>query len=133
MGKTEIKNSLLSILVVFVGAILFLYTDVFCNGNCYPAPRGTMFDSFQSIVVGLIPSVVILFIFGKKIISLWLKQVLWWYMIVVFLVVSNTHDGGDILSLLFNRENTAYFLMAILFIITLIYTPLMSKKLKKNS
>ncbi len=133
MGKSEIKKSLLSILIIFIGALIFLYTDFFCSGNCYPAPRGTMFDSFQSIIIGLVPSVVILFLFGKKIISLWLKNVLWWYMMIVFLIVSNTHDGGDVLSLLFNRENTAYFLMAILFLITLVYAPLMCKRLKRNS
>lgn len=127
------KNSLLSILVIFIGATLYLYTDFFCGGNCYPAPRGTMLDSFQSIVVGIVPSVAIMIIFSKKIIMMWLRQVLWWYIIIVFFIVSNTHDGSDILSLLFNRENTAYFCMSILFIITLIYAPLMSRKLKRNS
>lgn len=127
------NNKIVSILpqVSIVGVTLLLYvaTNFFCIGNCSFFVYGRMEPLYISSLFFL-PTALCLFFFPWRIFVLWTKHIAWWFSIFTALAITNL-GGGSFLNP--SHNEMAILCMSLLFIITLIYAPLMSKKLKKNS
>lgn len=132
MVKEKLISKILFGSSILSASILY-YFNYSCSGTCYVQYEDIYTRPLLSLVVGFLPTVFFLLFFNNQIVWSWIKHLGWLVLIFIYIIFSMNPYSSDILSLLFNRENTAYFLMAILFLITLIYAPLMSKKLKRNS
>lgn len=127
MNRNEIQKIIVPGLVIVSVFLLYLFTEFFCAGNCHPFIHGKMPPLYNGLL-GLIPTLLILVIFRKVSVK-WVRQVAWWYSILFALVVSNG-TGGSFISP--SRENMAFHLMALLFVITLIYALIMNRRLKRQ-
>jgi hypothetical protein len=132
MGKEKLINT------IFFGSgflltIVLYYFNYFCTGTCYVQYEDIYTGPILSLTIGFLPTTFFLLFFNSQIVWSWIKHLGWLVFVFIYIVFSMNPYSSDILSVLFNRENAAYFLMAILFIITLIYAPIMSRKLKRSS
>jgi hypothetical protein len=127
------NNKILSILpqVIIIGVTLLLYTatNLFCIGNCSFFVYGRMEPLYISSLFFL-PTALCLFFFSWEIFVLWTRHIAWWFSIFTVLVITNFGGGGFLNP---SHNGMAIFCMSILFIITLIYAPIMSRKLKRDS
>lgn len=130
MSKIEKIGVSVSGFVIVVTFLLYSFTGFFCEGNCYPFFSGR-FEPLYVGILGLLPTLIILFCFSKKICILWMVHIAWWFAIGTACVVSNTTQNGFLP--FFNRQGVALICMAILFIITLAYVLVMETRLRKNS
>ncbi len=120
-------------LVTFLclAVLTFIYNDFICSGSkCYEM-EVSFFEPLFFATVGIIPTLVFLLFFPKKIFFLWLKYFAWWFMIIVMLFVMRTYNENDF-SPFANDVFNVNLSMAILFIITFIYALIMNN-LRKNT
>ncbi len=129
MGKEKLISRILFGSSLLLTIVLY-YFNYSCTGTCYVQYEDIYTGPILSLVVGFLPTAIFLLFFKNQIVWSWIKHLGWLIFVFIYIVFSMNPYSSDILSVLFNRENTAYFLMALLFIITLIYAPLMRKKLK---
>ncbi len=126
MNKEKIKKIIVPILIISAVFLLYLFTELFCGGNCRPFIHGKI-PPLQNALLGFVPTLLIL-LFFRKVAVMWLRHIAWWFTIFTAVIVSN--GTGGFLSP--SRERTAFLCMALLFIITLVYALIMNKKLKKQ-
>ena len=129
MSKIERVSVVMSGVAIVVTFLLYSFTGFFCEGNCYPF-FPNRFDPLYAGILGLLPTLVILLCFPKKIYVSWIMHIAWWFSIVTAFAVSNTTQNGFFPFL--NRQSVALICMAVLFVITLTYALVMERRLKKN-
>jgi len=84
--------------------------------------------------MGLTPSVIFLQFFVDEVARFWVKRVAWWYLVLSFAIVSTVHYGQGLFPMTSDgRSDTAILMMTILFIITLVYAPIVQKRLKRGA
>jgi|CXWL01.1.fsa_nt_gi hypothetical protein len=113
---------------ILILALTLLYTlfKVKCFGSCNAPVIKPLFAE----LLGLVPTVLLLFCFSGKIFFSWMKHISWWFLLMTTYFVYQTEPYGGILSI--DRAQVALFWMAALFIVTLIYALVMSRKLKDS-
>ena len=111
--------------IILLSMLLYLYSNVFCVSNCYGI-TGDRVHPIQSGGMWLIPTLVLLFLFKKRIAVLWLRHIGSWFFPISFIGITNLSDG-----LFFSSDWIANAFMTILFIITLVYALIMNRRLKK--
>lgn len=110
---------------------LYLFIEYICNGYWCWDLESSITEPFLLSLVGLLPTSVCFLFFRDTVFIKWLKHIAWWYSLIILYVVGEINPyAGGILSL--DRGTVALFMMAILFVITLIYAPIMSHRLKKH-
>ncbi len=128
MDKNERTAILFSGLSICVTLCLFIFTEFFCGGNC-PVFSGNQIEYVYVGILGLSPTLLLLLLFERDIFIFWIRHIAWWFAIVIATIVSNTSDGSIVSP---DREWITFFLMAVLFIVTLVYALIMNKKLKNS-
>ena len=125
----EYKKYQSILFVANVCLVLMLYG--FFEMKCFKECNIYIFKPLFATLLGLIPTTALLYFFSRETMLAWLKHIAWWYSLVILYVVGEINPyAGGVLSL--DRGSVALFMMAILFVITLIYAPIMSHRLKKR-
>lgn len=113
--------------VVVSSVVVYTLFKVKCFGSC----DTTIIKPLFSVLIGLLPTSLLLCCFSGKVFMSWTRHIAWWFFPTVALFISQTSPYGGILTI--DRSRVALFWMAILFIITLIYALIMNRKLKGSS
>ena len=113
--------------VAALAVVVYLLFEVKCFSSC----DTEIIKPFFMGTIGLIPTLLILLLFGEIFIS-WLKHIAWWYLLginyFIFFVSSRNESF-----LTPDHIQIVMFFMAILFVVTLVYALVMSRRLKKNN
>ena len=128
MKALSYKKKLLGLNIIIVG-ILYLFTQHYCSGECYVDFERPFLGPLYYLMTGLLPSMLYLQFFDDQISLMWVKSIAWWFLIVSFGVVSTVKFGQGLFPMTSDgRSDTAVLMMIVLFAVTLVYAPVMSKK-----
>lgn len=122
-------KNLIIICSVFAVSI-FVFVDYLCKGNiCYDIKF--QLESPLYFFVGLIMSLLFFLFSSQEFFQLWQKRILSWFLILLILIASSEspYPGGI---LTFDRGDVVIGMMTLLFIITLVYVPIMHRIQKKR-
>lgn len=128
MLKTREINTLVYIGIIGITLISYFFTDIFCKGSCYPFVHGVAKMAYIWLL-GLIPTLALFIFFGRNIFVSWIRHIAWWFAILVAFAGRNLTKG--ILSP--SEEYIVIISMAVLFVITLVYAIVMSRKHKQSA
>jgi len=121
--------SIYGFVVVILVYLAVLILDIF---NMFPVQNHDylwgMADPLKLMIIGTGFSLLALLFFKEKIFIGWLKHIAWWYIPTAWMIAPNLTDDMYI-----NINLAISILMTLLFIITLIYAPIMHHRLKKKN
>ncbi len=111
-----------------LAVLVFIYNEYFCTGLCYVTfERGFLEPLFFGLL-GFIPTLMFLLFFSERLFISWMKHIAWWSILMtIFFVSSNENEsafsnfGDDVFVVLSSA--------AVLFVVTLLYAPIMKGKL----
>lgn len=122
----ELRRSIFSVVAMGVSFFVYFFTDIYCGNKCGVVQDGDRFDIFATGVLWFLPTFLLLIFFGRTVSFNWLRNIGWWFSIL-FPVIAMQFTGGGIFSM---EKFAAILMMAILFVITLVYALVMRKRLK---
>jgi membrane-associated HD superfamily phosphohydrolase len=110
--------SVVSAVVVLVG--IFVYSEFLCGSSdkCYDQEVFFLEPTFF-LVLGLIPSLLILLWRGEVFIT-WLKHIAWWNILIALFIVSS-NENESFLSPIENDSSVIIACATLLFVITIVY------------
>ncbi len=86
---------------------------------------------FIIFALGTTLSLVYLLMFGEGVVQKWVRHIGWWYLMLTFIIFLQINPlGGGILYI--SRSTAFMYLFSLLFAITLVYAPIMHRRLKKG-
>lgn len=111
-----------------------VFVEYLCHDySCYSL-ESTVTEPLFYAFAGLVPTLSYLMLFDQQIFYSWTKQVASWFLPLTLILVASVDEGQGLFPLSSNgRNDTVILMMAILFIITLVYAPIMNRKYKKRS
>jgi hypothetical protein len=128
MDKTLFKRVTIPVSMIAISFLLYIFTDFFCfRYGCYVMLGDNRYEPLVSGILWFIPTLVVLGFSGREVIVSWLRHIAWWY--VFFTPWAITHLSDNFF---FPDTWISGACMVILFVITLIYAPLMNRRFKKG-
>lgn len=128
--RKKLQSTFLLVVVLFVVIVYVLFNaGVFTfltPEQVTDVLKPTFFGLF-----GLIPVALYLMFFSEQVFRTWLKKVASWFLPLTFIAVASVEEGQGLFPMTSDgRSDTAILMMAILFVITLVYALVMRKRLK---
>jgi hypothetical protein len=124
----DLKKSTIPMVVITISFLIYFFTDVYCGDACGLVQDGDKQSIFISGLLWFMPTLLVLIFFGSKVTADWLRHIGWWFSIL-FPAIVIKFIGGGVLSM---DDIAVKVMMILLFIITLVYTPITERRLKKS-
>ncbi len=130
--QNDYRKAYLGVNVILV-IVLYVFTEFLCTESCFVFFEKPYLDPLLSGLTGLLVTIVLINFFSQEVFTYWLRKIASWFLPLTLVLVASVDEGQGLFPMTSDgRNDTAVLMMAILFVITLIYAPIMSHRLKKR-
>lgn len=119
--------------LVLLGAT-FIFVEYICDSYwCFDIEQ-TVTEPLLYSLIAFLPTTSYLMFFSEPTFTSWVKRVASWFFPTLLILVLSVENGQGLFPMTSDgRSDTAILMMTILFIMTLVYAPIVQKRLKRGA